>query len=308
MEPKNNLFLRIGLSILIISLIGIGIYFYFDNQKLEKEKKTLEETKIELQNEIKELDAKITELETVINDKNTEIETKDRKVNELQNEIVKLQNLVKKYESEGKITKIKAEQLQGQLDQKNYYLAKYQQEINRLKEENQKLKTEIENLNNQIGQKDSLNQVLKEDLSYKETKLEAASILKASDFVIYNINTRGKEIPDDIFKSRQLHNIKICFKINENYVANPGIRTIYVQIVSPNKEILKQFKNNSGYFTYRNREEVYSTKVNINFQNVELQACAIFNKPDDLYYEKGEYKVIVYSEGYEIGKTNFTVK
>lgn len=308
MEPNNNLFLRLGLAILIVSLFGIGFYFYKDNQKLEKEKKNWEETKIELQNEIKELDQKLTDLESVINDKNTELETKDRKVQELQKELNNLQNLVKKYENEGKITKAKADQLQGQLDQKNFYIAKYQQEINRLKEENQKLKVEIENLHEKINQKDSINELLKEDLSIKETKLEAASILKATDFTIYNINSRGKEIADETFKARQFHDIKICFKINENNVAEVGNRTIFVQIITPNKEILKQFKKNSGYFTYRNREEVYSTKTNIYYQKSDIQACVTFNKPEDLVYEKGQYQVIVYTDGYEIGKTTFTLK
>ncbi len=308
MEPNKNLFIRVGLAILVISLFAIGFYYYSDNQKLKKEKINLEETKIELQNEIKDLDNKLTELESVINDKNTEVETKDRKIQELQKNLDNLQNLVKKYQSEGKLTKAKAEQLQGQLDQKNFYIAKYQQEINRLKEENQQLKEKIENLNYTIKERDSLNEVLKEDISLKETKLEAASILKATDFVIYNINSRGKEITDDVFKARQLHDIKVCFKIQENNVAEIGSRNIYIQIISPTKEILKQFKKNSGYFTHRNREEIYTTKTQINYQRTEIQVCGIFSKPEDLSYEKGQYKVVVFADGYEIGKTIFIVK
>ncbi len=308
MENNKNLFLRTGLAILVISLFGIGFYYYNDNQKLKKEKQSLEETKIELQNEIKELDNKIADLETVINDKNTELETKDRKVQELQKEIHKLQSLVNKYQNEGKLTKTKAEQLQGQLDQKNYYIAKYQQEINRLKEENQQLRQKIENLNLTIKERDSLNEILKEDISLKDTKLEAASILRAFDFTIFNINSRGKEIPNDIFKARQLKDIKVCFKIQENHVAEIGNRTIYVQIISPSKQILKQFKKNSGYFTHRNREEIYTTKTQVFYQKSEVQVCAMFNKPDDLDYEKGQYKVIVFADGYEIGKTTFIIK
>lgn len=308
MDTNKNLFIRIGLALLVLSLFAIGFYYYSDNQKLKKEKQNLEETKIELQNEIKELDNKLAELESVINDKNTEVETKDRKIRELQKELESLQNLVKKYENEGKITKIKAEQLQGQLDQKNFYIAKYQQEINRLKEENQKLKEKIDNLSHSIKERDSINEALKEDLTIKETKLEAASILKAYDFVIYNINSRGKESTDDIFKARQLHDIKVCFKLQENNIAEIGNRNIYIQIISPSKEVLKQFKKNSGYFTHRNREEIYSTKANIYYQRTEMEVCAIFSKPDDLNYEKGEYKVVVFSDGYEIGKTTFRVK
>lgn len=308
MDTNKNLFIRAGFALLLVSLFAIGFYYYLDNQKLKKENQNLEDTKIELQNEIKELDDKLTELETVINDKNTEVETKDRKIQELQKEVNNLQNLVKKYQNEGKITKAKAEQFQGQLEQKNFYIAKYQQEINRLKEENEKLKETIENLNYSIKERDSLNEALKDDISIKETKLEAASILKASDFVIYNINARGKESANDVFKSRQLHDIKICFKVLENAVAEVGNRNLYIQIVSPTKEILKQFKKNSGYFTYRNREEVYSTKTQVYYQRSDVQVCATFYKPEDLFYEKGQYKVIVFADGYEIGKSSFQVK
>ncbi len=71
---------------------------------------------------------------------------------------------------------------------------------------------------------------------------------------------------------------------------------------------MKQFKKNSGYFTHRNREEIYSMKTNVFYQRNEVNVCAIFSKPEDMDYEKGEYKVIVFADGYEIGKTTFIVK
>lgn len=305
---NNTTLIRIGIGMILASVIALSIYFYRDNQKLKNENQLLEDTKIELQNEIKELDNKISELETLINDKNTELETKDKKVTELQNQIVKLNQLVERYKKEGKISHDKAQQYKGELEQKNYYIAKYQQEINRLKEENAQLKEQLGQMDSTLKEKDLVTEKLKEDLMLKETKLEAASILKAVNFKVYNINARGKEVWDEEYKHRQLHDVKVCFTVLENAAAETGYREIYVQILNPQKEILKNLKKSSGYFTYRQREQVYSTKAKVFYQKSDIQTCVVFAKPEELSYQKGIYEVIVYADGYIIGKSSFSVR
>ncbi len=307
-ENKTSQITKIIVATIILALLAAVIYLYTKKNTLEKDKEVLIDTKLDLETEIKELDSKLSTMESDMQNKDLELEEKDKKVTDLEKQLKNTKLLVDKYLSEGKITKKKSDELLAQLEQKNYYIQKYQNEINQLKAENDILKGKIDTLADEISKKDSINSDLSDKNTLNQVKLQAAAILKVSDFRYYALNSRDKETEGREFKSRKVETLKVCFKVLENEIAEAGKRTFYIVISDPSGQPYKEFSSNSGFFTYRNQEIVYSSKAAIDYANDEVQVCVKYKKPDNQEFKDGVQTVKVYCEGYEIGKSTFTIK
>lgn len=306
-QQKNRLAL-ITLALAIFTMAAVLVYYMYQNQELKKDKNKLLETKIELETEIRDLNKSMDKMEQDMTNKDIEVQEKDNRIQQLSKQLEDLKYLVNKFKSEGKLTQARADQLKSELEQKDYYIRKYQNEINLLKEENQKLKEDLNKADSKIKEKDSLNQENSHKITELSTQVEAAKILKANNFKFYSVKNSGKESEFTTLRSRKLDDLKICFDVIENEVADMGKRNFYVVIKPSGAGQLKNLDKNSGYFTYRNQEILYSTKANAVYNRTSLKVCAVYNRQEAVDYSRGTYAVAVYADGYEIGKSTFTLE
>jgi hypothetical protein len=138
---------------------------------------------------------------------------------------------------------------------------------------------------------------VKEDLS---ARVELGSRLMVENLVASPINRRGREI-NRIGRTEQ---VQVCFTLKRNAIAEPGMRTIYMRITRPDDLVLASAANN--LMTVDGQPMVFTASRDINYENVDIDACIFYD--DDGSLIPGTYKVGVFTEGYQIGSSEFTLR
>ncbi|WP_339925116.1 hypothetical protein [uncultured Cyclobacterium sp.] len=138
-----------------------------------------------------------------------------------------------------------------------------------------------------------------------EKKVNLASRLKAENIVVAAVNSRGREREAE-FRNRQLSRLKVSFNIADNKVAEAGMRDVFVQVLSPNEQVIFDIAKGSGTFELKGKEYFYTSKQDFVFNNTQQQLTYFYEKGSD--YEKGIYSVKIFSDGAEIGRSTFEIK
>ena len=145
---------------------------------------------------------------------------------------------------------------------------------------------------------DSANNVIKQ----KEEVIDVATTLHASNFSILGINETGNGKEKQTSTAKRVDKLRISFDIDENRVAQSGVKNIYVCITGPGGKPLAVEALGSGKFSTRNGELKYFTrKIDVNYTQGQRQSLSIDWKQNS-DFESGEYKIEIYNNGFKIGE------
>lgn len=302
--------MRVGILLGILALFGLvtSIYLYLRLQKEQAKSVQLTEEKIDLEQQVRDLDDRIQNLSKDLERKDLELQEKNQKIEALSKELVSLRARISKYMEEGKISQRQYEEMKLKTEQMAYYIEKYQHRIQELEEENRILRQRTEELSETVQKAQTEKARIAEEKERLEVKVRAASYLRAVEFRFALIRDNGKEEWDTEFRARRLHQLKVCFTVLENEVAEPGPRTAYVVISDPNGKVITNFAASSGYFTVMDTEQPYSAKVEFSYERARKDVCAVFIRDPEQTLERGTYTAAVFCEGIEIGRGTFQVK
>ncbi len=184
------------------------------------------------------------------------------------------------------------------LKEKDKEIARLSKVAEELMTENKDLKVEKNELNKSIV---SLN----ENKIQLESKVAVASRLKVEGIHIYAVAKNGKE-REGIFKNRQISNLKVIFNITKNEVAPLEGKEIIIRIIDKNNQVVFDINKGSGSFMLEGKETFFTASKDVLFDNSNQQLSFLYNKGSD--YERGVYKMEVFTDGYLMGAKTFTVK
>ncbi|MEP0713912.1 MAG: hypothetical protein ABJC55_18505, partial [Algoriphagus sp.] len=108
------------------------------------------------------------------------------------------------------------------------------------------------------------------------------------------------------FRNRQIERIKVSFNIADNKVAEKGPRNIYVQVLAPNSQPIFDVAKGSGTFMIQGKEQFYTVKQDVIFDNTEQELTFFYEKGSD--YVSGDHLVKIFVDNYEVGSKTFSVK
>lgn len=280
---------------LLLVVIGIVVYNYLENKKLEAENAAQEEL----------LDRTYAQLDSITNELNDKIIT----ISQLGGEIDTLLKIREKLETERKEFRTRAfrqiNDLQERVDGYKELLVAQDIEIARLKEINEELVVENTTLKEE---KNVLNESLR-DLNASKTELEEkvaiAGRLAVEGLKVFAVADNGKERESE-FRNRHISKLKIDFYIEENQVAPIEGKDILVRIIAPDKNVLFDVTRGSGSFMFEGREMFYTAKQEILYDRRRQKLTYYYEKGSD--YQNGQHLVEVYTDDYLMGKGSFTVK
>jgi len=327
------------IAVLFIGLLGGAFYFISENGHLQSENGQLQEESLRKEAELQETLLKIASLDR-------ELDLKIKQVLDLGDDVEELiqiqwdledeknQILVSKNKELGLVKK-KIEGYENLLKQMDKEIVQLLAVSKQMHSQIIGLKEERNDLNQTISE---LNKTQK-DL---EKKVQIASRLQAENIKIIAISRSGK-FREETFKNRQINKLKIEFNIAKNDVALKGARKIMIQITDPDGIILFDVETGSGTFILAGnntakqdilladasqpdpegnilldvatgivafimdgKDEFYTAKQDILFDNSSQKLNFLYDKGSD--YPSGLYQVEVYSDGFVIGSSNFTVK
>lgn len=255
--------------------------------------------------EIEQTKEEITILEHELSERRDEILELGGNVNDLEEAVKQLEeekeNLIqnKKY-SDNQLARLrnKVEGFQELLIMKDEEIAQLKTVNTELAEENVELKTEKNELTATLSQ---------EVLSRKELeeKMEFAGHLKAENINIYAINSRGR-IQENDFKARFIDKIRVEFNIGENEFAPIEGKDIMIRVMGPDENVLFDVASGSGTFMYNGKEEFYTAKQQILFDNTGQKLIFDYEKGSE--WQPGRYKLQIFTEDYMMGDKPFVVK
>ncbi|WP_108170688.1 hypothetical protein [Christiangramia gaetbulicola] len=291
-EKKNNTALKVLTGILAVALVALSIYtIKFYNEEKEN-KEILQKEKSVIEDELNELIVKYDEAieENEIMDQDL-VNARDRISRLLDSVRDNEANLVLISRYRREIGNLKAEK------------DRLFRVVDSLSTENQMLSTSLDSTSVALQQRTKLSDSLKTTNQSLSTKVDKASRLKISGLTGEGVIVRnsGKLVEND--NNRRVDQIRTCFTITANDLADAGEKNMYVQVYNPENELV----GDEIVVQHEGGTMVYSASSNVFYENEELDVCILAKTKEDKLLE-GNYKVYVYNDAMLLGTGSFTLK
>ena len=174
-----------------------------------------------------------------------------------------------------------------------------------------------------IRQIDSLNTInkklTKENISYKKeissaqlraemaeeraeelnNKVRVGSVIRARSIGIEMLNAKKKPVT----RVKNAGALRVNFVLGGNELAEPGQKTVYLCITSPDGYVLSS--PDAASFTFETEQKIYSAKRDLDYQNDDLGASIYYTGSG---FTAGTYHVELYCDGRLIGQTDVALR
>lgn len=291
-ENKSNTALKVLTGVLAVALIALSIYtIKFYNEEKEN-KEILQKEKTVIEDELNEL---IIKYDEAID----ENEVMDQDLVNARDRITRLLDSVK--DNEANLVMI----------------SRYRREIGNLKSEKDRLFRVVDSLSAQNQQLstslDSTSVALKERTRFSDslrntnqslsTKVDKASRLKITGLKGEGVIVRnsGKLVEND--RTGRIDQIRTCFTLTANDLADTGEKTMYVQVYNPENELV----GDQIVVQHEGGAMVYSASSKVFYEKDELDVCILSNTDEDKLLE-GTYKVYVYNDAVLLANGSFSLR
>ena len=295
---KKNSNVIYFLIVVVVALLGTDVYLYMQKKKdVAKIVNQSDDEKHRLQTELDSLEAQIEQVNTGKAKLTAEMQAR---TDSLQSKIV----ILKRALAKGQLSVAELKKAQEDIKQLRYFVTKYTADIEELRQMNASLTTERDTLKNQVATVSQKATTLEQQNQELNSKVKVASALKmgAAEVVAYKIKGSGKEV--DVNKAGPAKKIKVNFTIASNAVAEKGLHDIYMRIIDPAGNLM--VLNDTDVFTADGQELQFTYKTSVDYQDDGTTYTIDWLNPNK--FVKGTYSVLLYADGYAMGKTTFTLK
>jgi len=302
-DKKSNLIYF--LIVVVLALLGTSIYLYFQknksDEKLVYQVNSDSKQLVSVQTTMKaSLDSLTTQLDSANSGKHRVSQELQAKDEELKTKISQL----KKALANGHLTAKELRSAQEDIKQLRYFVTKYTADIEELKQQNASLTTERDTLKTNlatVNQKATTLQKQNQDLS---SKVQIAAAIKTSsvEIVAYKVKNSGREV--EVSRANPAKKIKVNFTVNTNDLAEKGLHDIYLRVIDPTGNLVTS--GTSGNFNINSQDMQYTYKSAIDFKNDGSGYVIDWVNPTE--FLKGTYSVLLYADGYQMGKSSFNLR
>jgi hypothetical protein len=295
--PKKNSNVIYFLIVVVLALLATDVYLYLQKNKSDTKIVYQNDEKTRLQTELDSLEAQIeqvnagkTKMSAALQAKNDSLKAKIRV---LRSELAK-----------GKLTVAELAKAQEDVKQLRYFVTKYTADLEELKKQNVSLTSERDTLKTNLVTAAKKDSDLTKQNKELDTKVKVASALKIAtvDIVAYKIKGSGKEV--DTKRSGPAKKIKINFTVASNAVAEKSMHDIFVRVIDPTGNLITG--TDSGTFNADGQDLQFTYKTAIEFKDDGSGYTIDWLNP--VPFQKGSYTVLLYADGYTMGKTSFPLK
>ena len=295
--PKKNSNVIYFLIAVVVALLGTDVYLYTQKNKSDVKIVYQNDEKTRLQTELDSLEAQIEQVNAGRAKMSVAMQAKNDslrlKIRVLRSELAK-----------GKLTTAELGKAQVDIIQLRMFVKKYTADIEELKKQNTTLATERDTLKTNLATVSQKANDLEQKNQELDTKVKVASAIKVAtaNVVAYKVKNSGKE--SDVTKAKQAQKIKINFNVATNDVAEKGLHDVYVRVIDPTGNLIIQ--TDSGTFNADGQDLQYTYKTSIDYRNDGSMYTIDWVNPTP--FQKGTYTVLLYADGYTMGKSSITLK
>ena len=218
----------------------------------------------------------------------------------LQNEQTKVLRLQEELRMTQASDKAEIKRLSDELATLRKILRSYIHQIDSLNTLNQELRAENEQITNQYNRTSRTLQQVSQEREKLSEKVSLAAQLVATNINAKAVNDRGRE-QSRLSRSTQF---VVSFTVTRNITAEPGERTIYIRIMTPDGNVLS--KSSDNRFTYENSDIIYSMRRVVEYGGEEIPVTMYWDIEEFLM--PGTYKADIFADGHHIGSSSFAME
>ena len=293
-QPPKKDYKNLVIGLLAAGFLGTWGYLLWNNNKQEQVQ-TAQQTQIskvtdekgQLQKNFDDALVRLDSL-TGTNNKLTS------QVTENNGTIAKLKSNIRGLLNKQRLTaeeKKKAEDLIKELNDK---IGNLEQQVAQLTQDNQQLTQDKQQLTTDL----STTTAAKQDL---EKKVDVASTLNASNILITPMHERKDGKDKETTTARKVNKLVIGFDVS-NRIAQTGQTDVYVCITGPDGKPVSVPALGSGTFTSRDDgDKIYTAKVPVDFEQGKTKSVQFAWKQNS-EFQRGNYKIEIYHNGFKIGE------
>ncbi len=299
-EPKKD-YKGLIIALLAAGLLGTWGYLLWNNNKNEQTIQQKEATIAQVTDEKTELqrnfDASLARLDSVTGSNNA----LEGKLTEKNSEITKLKGEIRSILNKKNATAAELNRAKELISTLNEKVAGLEQEVARLTAENTQLNTD---LTSEKGKTTQLTADLATTTSAKqelEKTVDIASTLNAYNIAVTPVNEKGNGKEKVTTSAKKVDKLVVSFDV-DNRVAPSGTSDVYVVVTAPDGKVVSQEQLGSGTFTTREEgDKSFTAKVPVKIETGKKTAVEFGLKQGDKF-QKGNYKIEIYQNGFKIGE------
>lgn len=284
------------LIVVIAALLGTNAYLYikdgqqsgrFASINTEKDRLKLEVEKIEV-----ELD-KANNLNLVLTEK---LQDEQKSARE---KIAELKFALEK----GTLTQENLIAAQREVRDLRAFVNIHNEQISFLEQENLTLKTQRDQLREIVNAESIKADELSKKNAELNAKVKTGALLKASDVQIfaYKIKSSGKNI--EVTKANIAKKLSVKFNIVSNPLAEKNYHKVYLRIFDPAGNLIA---NGNNIFESDGQEMQYTLSTSISYNDDNTNYTMDWINPN--VFIKGNYSIILYTDGASMGKASITLR
>ncbi len=284
---------RLIISSLLVVLTVLGVYSFTNYKSLKSYAEFLKQEKVLIEKELSEIIVSYDELSQDYDLMSSQLQEAKLETKIVLDSLRLLKSdlsIITKFKGQLSVLKTKSRVLLATVDSLNSANIKLQ------KEKRYAMNT-IKNNNLTINALEEVNDSLNETI-------DNAAVLRANNISVetFKINNSKKKAS---IRARRVNAMDVCISLTENPLTEKGNKDIYIQIVSPDNNIIAD----KGEVFFNDTSLIYSKKKNINFDNKNLNICTtVATYKDDRPLKKGTYFVNVFHENRKLGSTSIELK
>jgi hypothetical protein len=188
----------------------------------------------------------------------------------------------------------------------NNQIASLEAEVSRLTGENQELTAN----NTQLTAE---KQVLEQNLTTSTTEKEAlaqtvdvGSTFSASNIQITPVNEKKSGKEKTTTSAKRVDKLVVSFDV-ENRIARSGPAEMYIMVTAPDGKVISDPALGSATLTTRtDGDKPYTAKVPVEYEQGTRKALSFPLRQED--FQRGDYKIEIYHNGFKIGEGIRTLK
>jgi predicted RNase H-like nuclease (RuvC/YqgF family) len=293
-RDSNKIYFLIAV---IIALLGTNTYLFLQNKKSAARIVNISDEKTRMETEIDKIEAELDDA-TSINIQLTEGMQASQE--EARKQIERLRAAL----SKGQLTQKQLLKSQEEIKQLKYLVSRYRSEIEELKNRNANLTVERNELKSAVDSVSFKASDLEKQNEELNIKVKVAASLKSGNVSIMALNVKNNGKENSSSRASSTDKLRINFSIVQNPLAQKGMHNIYLRVIDPSGNLI--ITKNNGIFNAEEEELQYTYKTAIEFVNDGKIYSIDWSNSGN--FQKGNYTVLLYSDGYSMGKGTISLR
>lgn len=293
-RDSNKIYFLIAV---IIALLGTNTYLFLQNKKSTARIVNISDEKTRMETEIDKIEAELDDANSINIQLTEEMQASQE---DARKQIERLRAAL----SKGQLTQKQLLKSQEEIKQLKYLVSRYRSEIEELKNRNANLTVERNELKSAVDSVSFKASDLEKQNEELNIKVKVAASLKTGNVSIMALNVKNNGKENSASRASSTDKLRINFSIVQNPLAQKGMYNIYLRVIDPIGNLI--IAKNNGIFNAEEEELQYTYKSAIEFVNDGKTYSIDWSNSGN--FQKGNYTVLLYSDGYSMGKGTISLR